>query len=467
MTNIKSKVEQYNIKVPPQKSSDAKSQTKRRVEKKNSTKTNSTLKGNFSEKSAAYIDKDIVNGCLERDILGYATRWLGRPKKISGNEARWEGALTVNFRGSKAGLWKRWSTGEGGKDLISLYMAAHGVEWKVALKELANSLGLSEGLIAENKTLAFKKSKQNEKSQEAITQKKIAAAKALYHKAVPITGTLAEKYLREYRGIRGELPKDFRFIKATWHLDTQEFPPALLAPIRDKNDHMTGVVRIFLNRDGSKYSKTTIDESGKTQKATAKANLGISGSGAVIVQKGTLSGTVWVAEGVETALSIAQAKPDQTVMASLSVNQLKNVPISPEARNVVVCADNDPASSNTKDNVIKAVESFLSQGLKVFMALPSLPKGMDEYDFNDLLKSGGSSAVQKDLELMVEVKNVNVLKTSESRLEADLNKIHLEKEPKAEADIQLMSKDQVSISMESIKILDHSLTQTIEKSIER
>ncbi len=422
--NIKGKVEPQNITVYPQQSLHEKSQTKRRFEKEYSTKTNNTLKGNFSEKSAAYIDKDIINGCLERDILGYATRWQGHPKKISGNEARWEGALTLNFRGPKAGLWKRWSTGEGGKDLISFYMDAYGVEWKVALQELANSLGLSEGIVAEHKTLAFKKLKQNEKSQEVITQEKIAKAKELYHKAVPITGTLAEKYLREHRGITGELPKDFRFIKATWHLDTQEFPPALLAPIRDKNDHMTGVVRIFLNRDGSKYSKVYIDESGKMEKATPKANLGISGSGAVIVQKGMLSTTVWVAEGVETALSIAQAKPNQTVMASLSVNQLKNVPISPEVRNVVICADNDPASSNTKANVIKAVGSFLSQGLKVFIALPpTIPAGMDKYDFNDLLQDGGISAVQKSLDEKIEIKDTGLLKTNEAALETDLNKI--------------------------------------------
>jgi conjugative relaxase-like TrwC/TraI family protein len=424
VANIKGKVELKNITL--QKSLHEKSQTKRQFEKEYSTKTHSTFKGNCFEKPAAYIDKDIVNRCLEGNILGYATRWLGRPKKTSGNEARWEGALTLNFRGPKAGLWKRWSTGEGGKDLISLYMAAHGVEWKVALQELANSLGLSEGPIAKNKTLAFKKPKQNEKSQETITQEKIAKAKALYHKAVPITGTLAEKYLREHRGITGELPKDFRFIKATWHLDTQEFPPALLAPIRDKSDHITGVVRIFLNRDGSKYRKPYIDESGKTQQATPKANLAISGSGAVIVQRGVLSSTVWVAEGIETALSIAEVKPDQTVMASLSVNQLKNIPISPKVRNVVICADNDSASSNTKGNIVKAVESFLSQGLKVFIALPSLPKRIDEYDFNDLLKEGGIPAVQKDLERMVEIKNTDLLKTSEPRLESDLNKIRLD-----------------------------------------
>ena len=58
-------------------------------------------------------------------------------------------------------------------------------------------------------------------------------------------------------------------------------------------------------------------------------------------------------EGVETALSVANAVLNQTVVASLSVQQS-------ETQKVVICADNDPISSKTKESIVKAVRSFLS-----------------------------------------------------------------------------------------------------------
>lgn len=380
------------------------------------------------DKKTNFINKEAINYRLESDILGYATQWLGSPKKISGHEARWPGALTVNIRGPKAGMWKRWSTGEGGKDLISLYMAAFGVEWKEAIKELAQSLGISSNdNISDKKRIV--KIKNDPKSIDIDNQKKINKAKELYKKAIPINGTLAEKYLKEHRHVTGNLPKDFKFIKAIRHFDTKEMVPALLAPIKDKDEKMIGIVRIFLNKDGSKYNQTFMDEQGNLEKATTKANLGIASHGSVVVQKANIDRTLWIAEGLETALSVAQAVPNQTVVASLSVQQIKNVPIGFETQKVVICADNDPISSQTKESIVKAVDAYLSRGVRVFIALPpEIPADMKKYDFNDLLKSGGIDAVQKSLEQMVEIKDVSLLKTNEPRLQNDINRIRSENE---------------------------------------
>jgi len=412
-------------------------------------------------KKEAYIDKEVINQRLQKDILGYASQWLGSPKKISGYEARWTGALTVNIRGPKAGLWKRWSTGEGGKDLISLYAAAYGLSWKEALQELSKNLGVNET----SSKLPAVKLKEPQQAEAAIKEQ-INRAKALYDKGTPIAGTLAEKYLRDYRHITGELPKDFRFIKAAWHFETKESLPALLAPIRNKDDHITGIVRIFLNPDGSKYQKTYLDEEGKKEKAVSKANLGISGSGAVVVQRGTLSTTLWIAEGIETALSIAKAKPNQTVLASLSVNQIKQVPLNEEVQRVVICADNDPASSKTKENIVKAVDTFLSQGLKVFIALPpEIPTGMNKYDFNDLHKKDGIPAVQKSLERMLEIKDTNVLKTVEPRLATDLKNIRLKNDSVHNQNQHLAPENNRDHVMEKTEISTYN--KSLNKDLER
>ena len=119
------------------------------------------------------------------------------------------------------------------------------------------------------------------------------------------------------------------------------------------------------------------------KKATDKANLGLSKNSAVIVQQGVGSSTLWIAEGIETALSVAKAVPNDMVVASLSASKLQNVPVANNIQTVVICADNDPASANTKSEVIKAVEYYLSIGKKVFIAMPSeIQTGMKKGDFN-------------------------------------------------------------------------------------
>jgi hypothetical protein len=92
-----------------------------------------------------YIDKDELNAHLESNILVYATEWLGDPSKKNAREARWgsKGSLCINLAGTKLGLWKNHETGQGGKGLISLYMAIHNVDFKTALKELEHHTGLS------------------------------------------------------------------------------------------------------------------------------------------------------------------------------------------------------------------------------------------------------------------------------------------------------------------------------------
>jgi len=386
------------------------------------------LKGSF-------IDKDEINQRLERDILGYATQWLGNPSSVSGREARWgrKGSLSLTLNGPRIGCWSNWETHQKGGDLISLYMNLYSVPFKDAIQELAKNTGLK---VEENsnfsKVLAksLKEESKSLKNQIALArekQERVKKALDLYNKAIPIYGTLAERYLREHRGILGELPNDFRFLKADKHLDTHRYVPALIAPYRDKDNQMVGVVRIYLNADGSKYSDTFTDARGEQAQATSKANRGVTSHGLVRVQEGLTERTLWVAEGIETALSVATAVPTQTVVASISAGQISTVPIGPETQKVIICADNDPASSETKKSVIKAVESFLSQGVRTFIALPpSIPEGMKKYDFNDLLKDHGLTAVEHSLNLMVEIKDAGLLKMKETRLESNLNQLRLE-----------------------------------------
>jgi len=362
----------------------------------------------FDKKS--FIDKEALNYYLSQDVLGHASRWLGSPKKINSRGARWPGALSVTLHGEKAGWWMRWSSGEGGKDLISLYANVYGLSWEQALRELGKDFGFSSRGKEAVRTSSVEKNRPIQNSafrQENARQERIQKALSIYKSAIPISDTLAEKYLRDFRGIVGELPSDFRFIKATKHLDTQKLVPALIAPIRDKEGEITGITRIFLNRDGSKITDTYINSVGKIEKVTDKASLGVSKDGAVVVQQGDLNTILWVAEGIETALSVASIIPNQTVVASLSVNQFKNVPVGIEVQKIVILADRDEKGSNTIQSMTKAIDYHLSQGKRVFIAIPP-DMGLKKCDFNDLIQQRGIEGVKASLDNRLEIKSAEL-----------------------------------------------------------
>ncbi len=283
-------------------------------------------------------------------------------------------------------------------------------------------LSQSVNRLVENISGKYDKENNKNLAEKTSQEIRIHYAKAQYEQSVCIEGTLAEKYLQTFRGITGVLPSSFRYHPGVRHLNTKKLTPALIAPIHDKDNSMTGIVRIFLNADGSKLKESYKDKHGKVQVAIDKANLGLWGNAAVIVQKGE-SEALWMAEGIETALSVAKAVPNQTVVASLSPSNLKNVPVSKDIQKIMICVDQDP-QSNTTGNIIEAVERYLSLGKSVFIAMPpEIPLGMKQYDFNDLLRQKGISNVKTVLNAAIEIKSAELLKNPGINLAIKLEKI--------------------------------------------
>ncbi len=346
-----------------------------------------------------------MNRRLENNLLGHATTWMGKPSRVTGREARWgnKGSFSLLLNGSKMGAWCNFESGESGKGLVALYSHIHKIPWKEALKDLAK-----EGGVARPEDITIKKPKKLI-TPEKDPKTRIQEAQTLYEKGVPIPGTLAEKYLREFRAIPGALPDDFRFKADLVHPFTRKPTPALLVPIKDKNQKLIGVESIFLDEKGDKL-KGTFYRNGIEEKIISKVSFGIKSGGLVTVQKANIPRVLWIAEGIETALSVAKAMPNHTVIASLSAQQLKNVPLPPEVQKVIICADNDGSNANSQKAVINAIERHLSQGRQVYL---TMPLGNQKQDFNDLIKQGGISAVHDALEKVVEIKDVGVLKTGD------------------------------------------------------
>ena len=161
-----------------------------------------------------------------------------------------------------------------------------------------------------------------------------------------------------------------------------------------------GIVRIFLNKYGDKLNDTYMDFSGKEKLATVKDNLGRIELTAAIVKQSNLSGrgVLYIAEGIETALSVAQAKPLGTVVAALSLSNIKNVPLPVNTQKIILCADHNSVNAASNTVLLKAAKFYLEQGIKVAISEPEKIKGEAKIDFNDVLKKLGVTSIERSLQ---------------------------------------------------------------------
>lgn len=131
---------------------------------------------------------------------------------------------------------------------------------------------------------------RREAEERAQAAKRAAQARAIWHEARRIEGTLAERYLRG-RGITAPLPRVLRFHPECWNAAAARRLPALVAAVQGAAG--PAVHRTWLREDGC----------GKAAVEPAKAALGSTQGGAVRLADGPDG--LAVAEGIETALALA------------------------------------------------------------------------------------------------------------------------------------------------------------------
>jgi hypothetical protein len=212
---------------------------------------------------------------------------------------------------------------------------------------------------------------QRKAEQRAEAEKQAAQAKRLWEEAQPITGTIAETYLRG-RGINCKLPETLRFHKACWHGPTAKRWPAMVSAVQGAN--LPAVHRTYLRPDGS----------GKADIEPAKAMLGGTQGGAVRLADG--HGPLVVAEGIETALSLASEllRTPATVWAALSTSGIRGLHLPPTASRLTIAPDGDKPGREAANAL---AESAHALGWKV-----SLLPAPDGRDWNDILTMKGEAA---------------------------------------------------------------------------
>ena len=201
------------------------------------------------------------------------------------------------------------------------------------------------------------------------------AARRMWQMACNVDASHAEAYLRA-RGIRACRDPALRFHPSLYHRDDDggfHTFPALIARVSDAAGGFSGVHRTWLHPQ----------RPAKAPVADARKALGRIHGRAVHLGPPP-DGTLAVAEGLETALSLRTAQPRLPVAAALSAAGLAAFIPPPCVARVLIARDDDPAGDEAAQRLH---ERCRARGLaaEVFVPLRN--------DFNDDLLNDGAEAL--------------------------------------------------------------------------
>lgn len=343
---------------------------------------NTSHESKVLNKDTKYIthDKDAIVNALNNNVEEFVTSLLGEPISRQNGELRFgsnKGSLIVTTKGEKAGLWCDHQTGEGGT-LLKLIMAEKNLSFKESLALAADHFNI-EPTVKQSSRIDL--SDLDERNLDESKLSKVRYARQLANESKEISGTLAERYLKDHREIDSSIcSKEIRFLESIKEPSTKNFYPALLVVGKNKEGIVEGVQVTYLDQDGSKAKGVE----------SAKRSYGLIKGSSIPVHEG--GNMIAVAEGVETALSVASANKNLTVFSSLgSITNFSAQDFKAKGQTILICADNDPSDNPSNSKVNIAAEELSKKGFNVLIAKPrEVGK-----DFNDVLKEQGIGAVKE------------------------------------------------------------------------
>jgi hypothetical protein len=301
-----------------------------------------------------------------------------------------KGHIAVNL---KTGAWIDHKNSEMSGGPLHMLTKLKGLSFKEALDYGASWAGLSQTAIPRARMSVSMVPQEIEKETlEKNAQKRIEKAQALWSRGKPIQGTLAERYLRDHRKIEGDLSHDLKYLPQFRDRRSGNSYPCLMAAARSLEGSITAVQLTFL--DPQTASKANVE--------TPKKSYGVLKGSFVTLQEdktcprglGGNSHLLFVAEGVETALSLKSAGIKGTIKASLGLSNIKRlIPENPHTQ-IVICADHDALDSPAIQSLEKSVIVLKEKGFSVTVIKPAK---LHE-DFNDALKREGPQKVKEIIE---------------------------------------------------------------------
>lgn len=224
-------------------------------------------------------------------------------------------------------------------------------------------------------------------------------------------------YLKKHRGIDlKNIPSDIRFhpnISAGKELSKY---PALLAIGRNERGEIQRVQAIYLEKEMANKANLVVKKRSYAVAPGSSVNL----SRNIKNKKVT-----YLAEGVETGLSILQSVDNGNVEVVLGKSNFKHPNLKNMEHHVVLCLDNDGNNHQEKD-IHAAAIALINQGKTVWIAKPA-EMGKD---YNDLLKEGGQKRVRDNINQALLYKDfVEKPLTPSTTLKEELSKLKTKDTP--------------------------------------
>ncbi|MBP6952113.1 MAG: toprim domain-containing protein, partial [Alphaproteobacteria bacterium] len=348
-----------------------------------------------SHSAPSFIPIEQVRAAARRNMTSLAIDLLGEPNKHLGTRTTLRfgtrGSLVVNIAGDREGFWNDFETGEKG-DIVSFVQREKNLDFKEAISYLVDVLNVRSGQDISHHKISSRP--QQPTSQDSIEQIKenamrLNAVSELNLKSKPIEGTLAEIYLQRERNIKESLPSDLRYIsKGTTFMYQGER--------RTVQHHCLAAFGQSQEGRLSSVQLTKLDDQGKraltqTGEKLNKIHYGIAKGSFVLLQEDTTTNRVFMAEGIETALSLKEAGIKGRIVASMGIYNMANY--QGFEKEIIICADNDQHKphSQTYKTIEKTQTHFQAQNKSVSIIKPTQPGD----DFNDVLKKQGLTGVQE------------------------------------------------------------------------
>ncbi len=336
------------------------------------------------------------------------------------------GSFCIHMTGPRAGHWCDFKTDPKGGDvfdLIGLSLGLHDV--KDQLREARAFLGLQtdspvdiarrEAALAE----ARARRAQAERDAKIEAERRQHRAFGLWNAAEPrVAGTPVDHYLRG-RGIDlaalAAPPRALRYMpRCTYHSEDRATGevitfqgPAMLAAMTNLQGRVVAVHRTWLQigSDGqwTKLHLPHPSKPGEFLKAKKvygwgngcairlSSGIGPRGGKGVGLNDCPPGTRVYIAEGIETALSARVLRPDARVMAAYSLSNLGQVALPDNVSEVVLIADGD-THPEAAAALQSAIDSHTAKGRAVFVWKSAVPGE----DLNDALRRAQAEQVQQD-----------------------------------------------------------------------
>ncbi len=299
------------------------------------------------------------------------------------------GSFVVYMTGAKASRWCDFAMSgrEGRGDILDLIALNLGCSLKDALAEARQFLGLDylspedtrrhrEAAERAKRLRADAAAKDREKA-----EKRRAMAARLWLEGREIPGTPAEAYLRDTRGIRlTDLPRTPHalhfhpncFYK---HIDPETGEviegrfPAMLAIACDRAGKIVACHRTYLDLYDGAWRKARVPEQkkvlGNYKGAAIRLWSGMGPRGGKQRLSELKPGAhVYVAEGIEDALSAAVVLPEAVILAAISLSNMAGLWLPETVSDVTLIADRDPGEQ-AQNALQAAIAAHATAGRRV------------------------------------------------------------------------------------------------------